>query len=338
MTREATIQRILDIEKIDGADTICSYKVLGWNIVDKIGKFNIGDLCVYVSVDSIVPEIPEFEFLRKHNFRVKSIKLRKTISQGLLLDLSILDTTNFKHGNTLIDEGLDVTDYLNIIHYEKPIPAELRGLIKGNFLFYTPKTDEVRCENYPEIIKELNNILVYSTIKYDGTSFTCSYKDGDFNVCSRNNTLKIEGNEDNTYVKMIEQYDLKNKMIKYNKNISLQGELCGNGIQKNLLELKTHKVFMFNVWFIDEQRYGNMLELIEVCDDLGLDIVQGVDMWIFNDDIETLHQKTKMFYPNTKNQIEGIVIRPVFEMFSKTIKNRMSFKIVNREFLIKNKE
>ena len=62
----------------------------GWECVVKKGEFTAGDPIVYVEVDSIVPERPEFEFLRDRKFCVRTIKLRKQVSQGLVLPMSIL--------------------------------------------------------------------------------------------------------------------------------------------------------------------------------------------------------------------------------------------------------
>jgi RNA ligase (TIGR02306 family) len=87
----ASIQKIVDIQSIKDADRIEVATILGWQVVvAKSDNFKINDLIVYIETDSIVPERPEFEFLRERKFRVRIIKLKKTISQGLVLPLTML--------------------------------------------------------------------------------------------------------------------------------------------------------------------------------------------------------------------------------------------------------
>ena len=90
MRKLATIRTISDIQEIPGADNICVAIVDGWEAVIKKNDFLIGDKIVFVEIDSIVPERPEFEFLRSRKFRIRTIKLKGQISQGLVLPLSIL--------------------------------------------------------------------------------------------------------------------------------------------------------------------------------------------------------------------------------------------------------
>jgi RNA ligase (TIGR02306 family) len=91
MRKLASIQKIVDIRPIDGADKIEVAQVLGWEVVvAKKDEFKVGDLVIYIEIDSIVPDKSEFDFLRDRKFRVRTIKLRKQVSQGLILPLSIL--------------------------------------------------------------------------------------------------------------------------------------------------------------------------------------------------------------------------------------------------------
>lgn len=106
----AYIQHVTNIRPIDGADNIEQCNVLGWNLICRKGEFNEGDPCVYIEIDSKVPEREEFEFLRAKGFKVKTMKLGKfnCISQGLAMPQSA-----FKELAGL-SEGTDVTDILGI--------------------------------------------------------------------------------------------------------------------------------------------------------------------------------------------------------------------------------
>jgi RNA ligase (TIGR02306 family) len=88
----ATIEKILEIHSIEGADQIEKAVIRGWNIVVKKDDFKEGDLCIYCEIDSLMPERPEFEFLRPRGFRIKTIRLRNQVSQGICFPLTILNS------------------------------------------------------------------------------------------------------------------------------------------------------------------------------------------------------------------------------------------------------
>lgn len=95
-----TIRKISKVEKHPNADTLDICTVDGWKVITKLGEFEEGDLVVYFEVDSFLPIRPEFEFLRKfcykklsddsEGFRLKTIRLRGILSQGLLMPVDIL--------------------------------------------------------------------------------------------------------------------------------------------------------------------------------------------------------------------------------------------------------
>lgn len=154
MRKLASIQKIKDVQPIQGADTIEVASVLGWKVVVKKGEFQVGNLMVYCEIDSILPEKPEFEFLRNKNFRIRTIRLRGQVSQGICFPLSVLPT-NFE-----IEEGKECTEVLEIIKYEPPIPASLSGIVKGTFPSFIPKTDETRVQVLQELLQ--GNRVLYS--------------------------------------------------------------------------------------------------------------------------------------------------------------------------------
>lgn len=154
MRKLVTIRQINNIEPIEGADAIVLATVDGWKIVVKKDEFFIGALCVYFEIDSFLPERPEFEFLRARSFkrmgeqggfRLRTIRLRGQVSQGLLLPLSVLGESHeiFAIGEGCI--GADVTDQLGVQKYEPPVPAQLTGQVQGDFPSFIKKTDQERC-------------------------------------------------------------------------------------------------------------------------------------------------------------------------------------------------
>lgn len=167
MRKLATIRKIEEIRPIPEADKICAYRVGGWWVVDTIGKYSVNDLGIYCEIDSFIPhEIAPF--LSKGNEpkvfegikgeRLRTVRLKKQISQGLLLNTNLVPINK----NELF-EGMDVSDILGIIKYEPPIAPQLAGLIKGNFPSRIPKTDEERCLCGDVLIATVDGNL---TIKY----------------------------------------------------------------------------------------------------------------------------------------------------------------------------
>lgn len=172
-----TVREITEITDIPGADLIKRAQVEGWPVVVKAGEFQVGDKCVFFEVDSYLPmSDPRFKFLEKNatnwqgvpGARLKTIRLRKQLSQGLALPLSlfpeIAERVRGKDGNiwefkipgstdTLGESDYDEIRKLNftgpvgIMKWEKVINAQLAGMAKGSFPSFLRKSDQERCQN-----------------------------------------------------------------------------------------------------------------------------------------------------------------------------------------------
>ena len=177
----ASIQIIRNIQPIENADNIERVDILGWHLVAKKEEFEIGDKCIYCEVDSVLPDRPEFEFLKSKNFRIKTIKLRGQISQGICFPLSIIDS----YFGVELKEGDDLTEFLGVTKYEIPVSVTMSGKVKNTFPDFLPKTDEIRIQSVPEILERYRNTICYVTEKVDGCSITVYLRDGEFNVASR---------------------------------------------------------------------------------------------------------------------------------------------------------
>jgi len=333
MRKLASIQRIKALEPIENADAIEKATVLGWQLVVKKGEFAVGDLCVYCEIDSLMPERPEFEFLKQRGMRVRTVRLRGQVSQGICFQLSILPP------EVEIVEDADVTEILGITKYEAPIPACLSGLMKGKFPSFIPKTDETRVQILQKLLEKYAGEKCYVTEKIDGSSVTYYLNKGEFGVCSRN--LELLENEDNTLWKVARQLDIENKLRALNGNYALQGEIMGEGIQSNKLKLRGQTVFFFNVFDIDKYEYLSFENFTGFIANLGLQTVPIIETdYILDTDINALIQKSiRKSLINKEAWAEGIVIRPVVEkrdVSNADLQNgRVSFKVVNAEFLLK---
>ena len=327
----ASIRKVENIIPIEGADMIEVSVVGGWKVVTKKGEFKPGDLAIYCEVDSFLPIKEEFEFLRKSSykkmgeqegFRLKTIRLRGQLSQGLLLPAS-------QEVLSLYKEGEDVTGLLGIVKYEPPIPAELAGKVKGMFPSFLRKTDEERIQNLTENYNEWKEKVFYVTEKLDGSSATFYLKDGEFGVCSRN--LELLETEGNTFWKVARELDLENKLRETGRNISIQGELVGEGIQGNPYKIKGQTVYFFNAFDIDVQQYYSQKEMEDFIQSLNLKTVPILDRnYTLPETVEDLLQ-----YADSKSELnkdfgrEGVVVR--------SLDRSISFKVISNNFLLKEK-
>jgi RNA ligase (TIGR02306 family) len=264
----ATVREIGAINPIEGADQIEVASVGGWKVVVKKGEFKAGDFAIYCEIDSFIPtSIAPFLTKPGHypavfdgieGERLRTVRLRKQISQGLLLPLSVMSD----RGHTVyVVDGIDVSECLGITKYEAPLPAQLAGEAKGMFPSFIPKTDQERIQNLTNELAEWTQPPTYLwevTEKLDGSSMTVYLRDDDFGVCSRN--LDLKRNEDNTFWKV----SIKNNLEEILKNsggcYALQGELIGEGIQGNPYKFKGQDMYIFDIYDIGNGRYLTPVE------------------------------------------------------------------------------
>jgi RNA ligase (TIGR02306 family) len=347
MTRKlARIAEITDIHPIPDADAIeCAEVDHGWNVVVKKGEYSVGDLAIYLEIDSWVPhELAPFlskgheprEYNGVKGERLRTMKLRGQVSQGLLLPKTILDEKGFwpLAGNPV---GHDLTIQLGIQKWEAPIPAQLAGEVEGPFPSFIPKTDQERCQNlHDEIFTEHYDETYEVTVKLDGTSCTIYYKEGKVGVCGRNWELKET--EGNTLWKCARSQGLVEGLEKLGRNLAIQGEVIGEGIQKNQEKIKGQKFYMFDIYDIDSRRYLNAYDRQHIrfqLKDLSGESVMHVPI------LDTLI-KLKDLNINTMNDLllsadgpslhanqrEGIVF--------KSMDSDFTFKAISNKWLLKN--
>ena len=282
----ATVRKIDAIDPIEGADAIEVATVGGWKVVVKKGEFKVDSLAVYLEIDSWVPtELAPFlskgkesrEFNGVKGERLRTIKLKGQISQGLLLPLNVA-TSRFDAGclnAPTFEEDCDLTEFLGIQKYEKELPACLRGSAKGNFPSFIPKTDQERVQNLTRTLEKLTAEDTFEeTEKMEGSSMTVYLKDDVFGVCSRNIDLKED--ENNAFWATARKFKLEEKMRNFNAlfdksfNFALQGEMIGPGIQGNIYGLTETLFLVYDAWDIDKQEYLPPVDRRNLVNMLGL--------------------------------------------------------------------
>lgn len=339
----ASIQKILALDPIQGADLIERATVLGWQLVVKKGEFKVGDYCVYCEIDSILPQRPEFEFLRPRNFRIKTVKLKGQVSQGIAFPLGILQNGNITDPDHPITqglvEGLDVTSILGVVKYEPVLHASLSGVAKGDFPGFLKKTDEERIQSSPWLLEYLPDEEMVACEKLDGSSVTFYLHDGEFGVCSRNLDLKFS--DENLFWKMAVKYEIEERLRSLNRSLALQGELVGPGVQKNKYGLIENKVYFFSVYDIAAGSYLPHREAKQIIEgELFLEFVFSHVMMplkglTVQDMVKLSEFRSSL---NEKVWAEGHVWRPLNREVGIDRYGRFSFKCINPQFLLKNDE
>jgi len=362
----AHVEKVVRVFPIAGADFIEGVQILGWECVAKKGEFKEGDLCVYVEIDSIVPPTPMFEFLKDRNYRIKTIKLKKQVSQGLALPIE--ESMGKVSVGDDLTEALGITKYLRPSEREEddtPLPKSGMGWF-ARFMYrffwfrwlygkvfpkptrgfpeWIGKTDEERIQNNPERYLSAKGPL-YESEKLDGQSATYAIerrrgfmKKHEFVVCSRNNRMGVGSKGSWRYV--AEKYDIEKKLIAILADssediqaIALQGENIGPGIQGNKYKRDDYEFYVFNMKYkLSGKTYDQDLdELLSTCAKHGLNTVPILDkdFWM----MPTLQDMLKHADGDSvlaKTDREGVVIRS-HDM-------GVSFKVVSNKFLLKGGE
>jgi hypothetical protein len=370
MRKLASVQIVKSLEPIEGADKIEKCTILGFQCVVKKGDFNVGDKVVYFEVDSVLPERPEFEFLRERKFRIRIIKLRKQVSEGLVMPMSIVPSGNY-------NEGDDLTEILKVSKHDPQAVAEqkmldnlpkskfnfihkkmcrfswyrkvfLRKEIKLDFPEFVSKTDEERLQNMPDVLQREKDSLFTVSEKLDGCSGTYFVKKVNsffglrsryvFGVCSRN--IYMKNYSDNVYWHIAKENNLEQKMVDHCKEKNLhyliiQGEITGPKIQKNRYELDCLDFYVFNV------QYGLETNSMYFRTTLAQHKIDEV--------CETLrlkHVPVLSYDYKLKDTVEEMVsyskgrstLNPKIEREGVVVRNykkNISFKVLNPDFLLK---
>lgn len=349
MRKLASIQTVNAVEPIPNADVIERVRVLGWWVVAKKGEYAVGDRIVYCEIDSLLPELPPFEFLRKGcyraaieqggqvvqraGFRIKTIRLRGQVSQGICFPLGILPT------GTPIDDGTDVTDALGIIKFDPPPPASMAGRVKGSFPSFIPKTDETRVQMLEGVLVRHRGKVFNVTEKLDGSSFTAFLREGTFGVCSRN-LLLDENDDSHLFIQLAKRLELGATLVqvrdKYGFDPAIQGEVIGPGIQGNKYGLRAVELRVFNVYDISASRLVDHERALELLREFRLGAVPQLEQLQLEHDVDSLIRLAEgVSVLNPKVQREGIVLRPIVEEHDTDVGGRLSFKAINPQFLLK---
>ena len=345
----ASIQEVNGVYPIEGADKICQYGINGWKVVDQVGKYKVGDLVVFCEVDSFIPTaVAPFltkpgKFPKIYNEvegeKLRTIRLRKALSQGLILPvfndetgtyLMIMDDDAGEYSVT-VTLGDDVSEILGIQKWEPP-PEFTSADARGTFPQFIFKTDQERVQNCFRNVEQLFNKVTWQVSeKVEGQSHTAYLYHDEFGVCSRNLNLK---DSDNTFWNTARKYDLEAKLRALGRNIAIQSEQVGPGISGNIYGHTDYFLFVFDIFDIDNQRYFSPDETQALIKDLGLTSVPILKSGeVLNASLDELliMADGKSVLGTTDTLREGLV-------FKANLADRVSWKAVSNIYLEKSKD
>lgn len=345
MRKLASVQRVWKIEPIEGADRIELAHVLGWQCVVNKGQILPMDTAVYFEIDSFLPIRPEFEFMRASSyknsdimgegFRLKTMRFRGQLSQGLLLPLSMFPVIPAD-----AEVGTDVTELLGVRKWEIEERATTGGTVIGTLPYDIPHTDETRVQAMPELIQEFRGLEYYISTKMDGSSHSIGIDENGFHVTGHNYEYKDDGSSG--FYKLVNERGYKTRLEAFAKEnglktLTIQGEYCGPGILKNRLKLVKPEWYVFTVR--ENGKRVGLDRMLEVCRALGLDHVpieeRGEDLPAKYPTVDALLERADGDYPRGGKK-EGIVIRPTEPIFCPLISASLSMKVVSNKYLLKN--
>jgi RNA ligase (TIGR02306 family) len=337
----ASFETISEILPIEGADRIEIARVQGWQSVIRKGDYKVGDQVIFVPIDTVLPSAVWNEHLWDKNdpkkpIRVKTVRLRGAVSQGLIFPKSLISAQEIWDHQDDPEEDTSIAGMLGITKYEKPVPVHLAGQVKADFPTHlVSKTDEDNLKSNIEVLEELKEAdFVEATLKIDGTSATYIKElDDSFRVCSRN--LELKDTESNVHWQMVRKYNIIDNL---NPGYAIQGEISGPGIQGNPAG-ETEVTFcifnVFNLYFRKPLARDNW--------DLAFKDLKKVlvrNTWSKEEfskmNVDSLQAYVNdLSYATNKSPVEGLVFRGIKDgkiMYSQKLQKMLSVKIINQNY------
>jgi len=311
------------------ANTLSIANVKGWNCVVKTDELKDQSLAVYIPIDSIVPKLEIFKFLEKYNYRVRTVKIRGVISQGLLMPLSILPQKDEAGNNIIYTEGQDVTNILGITKYEPPVPIHLSGTMVSSPSEFRKYTDIENYKNYPNIFRKGDKIII--TEKIHGTNARFAIINGQFFVGSHKVALREE--KGNLFWEVARKYDIERILRERfsGEDVILYGEIYGKKVQ----ELDYGRSDSYGFVFYDiftRDKFLDTMWLKRFWNYSGIRMVPILYEGGFNE-LCLNHANGPTILGNEVHMREGIVIKSQIEENHPKI-GRKILKYVSEEYLL----
>ena len=338
MRHLVSMKTIDTLSPIEGADRIEKATIGGWNVVVAKGLHTEGDKVIYLEIDSVLPEDnPVFAEFMKHGVKnvvtfdgdevrghvLRTIRLRGQYSQGAILPLSVTGLSS----DATVEEVDQWGEAQGVFKYDPPAVFSNSGIIGNYPVKYARQTDSERVQNLTDaFLQSLNPNEWIASEKVDGMSATFfKDEDGVLRAASRNYEVKTD---QGIFQEIIAKYDLENKMV---AGAMIQGEIFGEGIQKNPLQKKGHHLLVFHDNGVGDDDYRAWIDglRVPVYEDFTLpSTVSGA--------VEQVDGLKSLLNP--KVQAEGVVWWNTTGTIYSELGDRANFKAINNKFLLKQKD
>jgi len=376
-THRVDVVRISRIEPHPNADRLEIAFLFDWPVIVSKGRYQAGELVIYCPVNSVLSSnlegrlFPPESKIKLSKSRVRAIKIRGYVSQGMIIDpIDVSDAVTPED----LTEGNNVAEILDITKYEPPV-EETPGLLKlqkkkpkPDLQAFKKYTDVEHGKYYSQELTEGEEVVI--TQKIHGTSFRAGWFKTEANVWwqkifkffgllpewtfawgSRNVQIqaklskkhvgcRIEAqgvNFDDVYTKIVKQYDLKNRLP---KGVAIYGEIAGDGIQKGYMygcNAGEHKLYLYDI-MVD----GRWLDYYNHSDGQGYDEqgFVGLASKLNLRTVPIVYQgplqwqmlgEFLSFNAISEEVNEGVVVRPAQERNSPAF-GRVLLKWINDEF------
>ena len=340
--------------KVERLETV---QVAGWSCVTQKGTFKRGDKCVYIPIDSVLPHTVEERLfpadakIKLTKSRVKTIRIRGCVSQGMCVPL-----TDLAPANTPV--GKDLTETLGITKYEPPrkenSQTQGRKQKRGENPHFRKFTDLENVKWYPEVFAEGDEVVI--TEKIHGSNFRAGWvpfvpqtwwekvKDWfgwnplwEFVYGSRNVQLQRKDNPDtyygtDVYGRVAKEYKLDTRIP---KGHVFYGEIYGPSIQKGYhYGLKNDELglVLFDAYDAMEGHYWDYTLSREFFEMSGLPTVPELYAGPFTKSTLDQYVTGNSVIHDSQKVREGVVIRPLNESTSTC--GRKILKAINAEYLL----
>lgn len=334
-THKVEVFQVEHLEKHPNADTLSIMKVWDYQAVVRTSDYNVGDLCCYVPPDNVLPDKPEYSFLKSRH--IKAAKLRGIMSQGLVLVAPA--------GSAV---GDDVAELLGIVHYVPDIKNSGDGQMIADPPFGGEKYDVDSFFRYGDLIPEGTPVEI--TEKVDGANCRASFQDGKFWIGSREN-YRQEAPGGFFWRAMHENPWLK-VLCEQNPDAVVYGELFGK-VQKTRYAAQGNQVFfrVFDIMtpkgYMNQETKINAIK-VAVLTAKGINALPLDFNWEtayvpilyvgpYNKQVVLDTMTGPSVIPGAKNLREGCVVKPLKEMWCQEI-GRLIIKAVSPKKLAEDKE
>jgi len=317
----AKVVQITGIRPIKGANSIQIYLIPGWQVIDKIGAYSVGDLAIYCMINTVFPgDFALTSFLKGE--RLKTKKILGELSQGLLLPVSAVSHP--------VQEEEDLTSELQLRKWVPSTELDLYSTEVSRVPFpdFVPKTNEERVQNRSQTLIRLEGVPITITEKRDGTSVSYIFFQGRFLIGGRNCVHISPGPSTRHYFEMAERYDFAQKMTLLKRNIALQGEITGPKISGNRHGIKENQFHLFNIYSIDESRYLPWDQVVAICAELEVPHVRVIYRGLLPAEqlnVEYFLGLAEQERYENGQLAEGIVVKT----------DQTSFKAISNKYLLK---